>query len=192
MRINRLIIYLGAAILIYILFLLVSAPMHNNISDRFLSRGESFLAQRQYEKAFVEFSKSLKYNKNNSKTRQNLALTKKIVLDITAGQSFFKVHNEELAEKISEAQKKFPHAKAALEYGILNMESGDLQIALIPLNKSVEMDPSYPEAWKFLAKAYQESGKNCPASFKTECQSYFKNKYEQSNKKLHDLDPTVK
>lgn len=191
MKISRLLTYLGAAILIYVLFLLVSAPMRNNISTRFLSRGESYLAQRQYEKAFLEFNKSLKYNKNNSKTRQDLALTKKIVLDITEGQTFFKDHNEELAEKIAESQKNFPHAKAALEYGILNIESGDLQIALIPLKKAVKIDPSYPEAWKFLAKAYKESGKNCPASFKNECQSYFKNKYEESYKKLHELDPTL-
>lgn len=191
MKISRLLTYFGVAILIYILFLIVSAPMRSNISNRFLSRGESFLAQRQYEKAFLEFNKSLKYNKNNAKTRQNLALTKKIVLDITAGQTFFKDHNEELAEKISEAQKNFPHAKAALKEGILNIESGDLQIALIPLKKAVEMDPAYPEAWKYLAKAYQESGKNCPASFKNECQSYFKNKYEEFYKKLHELDPTL-
>jgi len=170
--------------------LLVSAPMRSNISNRFLSRGESYLAQRQYEKAILEFNKSLKYNKNNSKTRQDLALTKKIVLDITEGQSFFKTHNEELAEKISKAQQKFPHAKAAVEYGISNIESGDLQIALIPLKKAVEIDPAYPEAWKFFAKAYQQSAKKCPKSIRTNCQSYFKDKYEEANKKLHELDPT--
>lgn len=191
MKISRFLTYLGAAILIYVLFLLVSTPMCNNISNRFLSRGESFLAQRQYEKAFLEFNKSLKYNKNNAKTRQGLALTKKTVLDITKGQAFFKDHNEELAKKISEAQKNFPQAKAALEYGISNIESGDLQIALIPLKKAVKIDPSYPEAWKYLAKAYKESVKSCPVSFRRECQSYFKNKYEESYKKLHELDPTL-
>lgn len=191
MKVSRFLIYPLVALLIYSLFLVLSAPLRQNISNRFLARGQTYLAQRQYQEAILEFNKSLKYNKNNDKTRTNLVLTQKIITDISHGLAFFKVHNKELAQKIIEAQKNYPHAKAALESGILNLESGDRQIALIAIKKATQMDPAYPEAWKILTDNYQESKKYCPPSIREECRSYFENKYQEARQKLRELDPTA-
>ena len=135
-------------VLAYGFFILIFTPIKKQISKRFISRGETYLSARDYSQAAKEFNKALKFNRNNQKIIDYIELTQKTKKDLSKGLSFFKKHNTELAKKIQKAQGNFPHAKAALELAINYLESGDKQLALVAVNRYLEMEPNYPDAKK--------------------------------------------
>lgn len=143
---KKLIWLIVVLVIVYGFNLIIFNPVKKQISERFIKRGETYLSARDYNDAEKEFSKALKFDKNNQKIVNYIDLTQETKKDLSKGLSFFKKHNPELAKKIHKAQGNFPHAKAALELAIKYLESGDKQLSLVAVNRSLEMDPNYPDA----------------------------------------------
>ena len=188
MIIKRLIVYTLILAAIYGLFFYLSQPLRRKVSERFRLRAEAYLAVREYDLAYTEWQKSLKYNKNNSQTKKQLELAKDTVLDLSQGLDFFETKNPQLAKKIKNSQKEYPQAKAAIEAVLLN--TNEPELALLPLSQAVKMDQEYPQAWQVQKLALEARLKNCPEMFNPHCQKFFQEKISHAKTKLKTFNLT--
>jgi tetratricopeptide (TPR) repeat protein len=120
------------------------AQAYNNL-------GYIYYKNQEYGKAHDNFQRALKVNPDYLEARYNLALAYKDL------------------GKRDEAKKEFrtilgtPHGAALADphhwLGVLALEDGANDEAIEHLHKSVELDPSYGDAWMNLGNAYMEGGR---------------------------------
>jgi len=189
--IKNIIFYGVILIILYGLFFWLTTPFRHRISNRFKDRGIEYLSHRQYENSIKEFNKAKKFNKKNSEIQEKIELVQKTTKDLLKGKKFFEDNNSDLAKKITEASGDYPHAKAALEAGVSYLEAGDAQLALIAINRAIEIDPEYPDAYRIAKIAYNQLAENCSEKVMPDCKNYFKDQAKKSKQKLEELNPIM-
>lgn len=163
----------------------LSQPVKVKVSERFTERGDGYFVAQNFEQAEEEYHKALRYNPENSTAKQNLDLATKAEVDIAAAADFFTQHGvAEVGEKLAVAKKGYTNPKEALKVGVEFFNNGELRFARYPLERAVQLDPDYPEAWHYLALTYQEYAKN-DAQYKQQAEDAFKKRDSLTPKYLN-------
>jgi Tfp pilus assembly protein PilF len=152
--------FIVSLILIIIGLYQLGAPFRKDLAQRFLSRGDTYLASLQYDQAEHEYTKALSYDKTLTVVTEHMALANEAPTDIAKLRNFFAQKGvNDVVSEIDKAQQPYENPKDALTAGVAYYEKGLFVYAQYPLQKSTSLDSAYPEAWHYLALTYDELAK---------------------------------
>lgn len=152
----------------------VIQPVYRRVSDRYVVRGDAFLASGEPEAAEVEYRDALKYNAKNQLAQQRLILAETVPVDIAAGRGFYEEKGvAAVVQKIDKARTAYARPKEAVQIGLEFYTNREFVYARYPLERAVQLDPEYPEAWHYLGLTYQELAKTDP-SFQAKAEEAFR------------------
>lgn len=176
----------ASAVLIIVLFI-ISIPLRNFLSGRFMDNGNKFLAEKKYVSAVLEYNKakilSNKYNPSEKIDAVRKAETNILVFEKVLGEEIKK----EDTEKIALAKEMPEDEVAAVKDAKKMIEEGFYQQAIILLNTALEMDKNYKDAWLYLGVA-NSYGASDPEVSK-EGREIYAERVEEAFKKVQELDP---
>ncbi|MBU6389161.1 tetratricopeptide repeat protein [Patescibacteria group bacterium] len=159
----------------------IIAPIKERVSERYVQRGDTYMAAQDYETAQEEYRKALTVNPRNATAADRLRVAQKAETDIAAVRSFFEAHKiDPVLQKLDQATKPYGSPKYALVAGVRFYQDHDFVYAQYPLQQAVRLDPQYPEAWHYLGLVYTEL-----ATFDASYQA----KAAAAIKKQNDLSP---
>jgi tetratricopeptide (TPR) repeat protein len=156
------IILLSLALLAVIINHFLS-PLRQSLSDRFVSRGDSYMQSLDFPSAAKEYHKAVSYvsSNNEAATRERYASIAQV--DIAAAKPLFEeLHIDNVLNILDQAQANFPNPKEALKEGVLLYSEKKYVYAQYSLQKAIQLDPEYPEAWHYLGLTYQKLGEIDP------------------------------
>lgn len=156
------ILLLGVALLGVIMNHFLS-PLRQTLSDRFVSRGDAYMRSLDFPAAEVEYHKAVSYVSGNSValSRQRYAAVSQTNI-ADARPLFEELHVQSVLVTLDQAQAEFKDPKEALREGVLLYTQKEYVYAQYPLQKAVQLDPEYPEAWHYLGLTYQKLGEIDP------------------------------
>ncbi len=161
-----LIILVGLALPVLIAYQL-GLPIRSWASDRFVQRGNAYLAARQYDQAQSEYRRAIRVYEPNTVAKTNLDVAMQAVTDPRAARQFFAEHgNTALVRMIDEATAQFPTPKSALTKAVELAGVGEYALARYPVEEAIRMDSRYPEAWNQASIIYDKLAE-VEASYRT-------------------------
>jgi len=144
-------------LIVAIIFLaldLVTKPIRKNWAGDYLARGNTYLDQKKYLSAELEYQKAVFLYSDNAEAKNNLDLAGKAESDISVLESYY------IEQKIDTAISAFVQAKQvpttpaeAVRIAKELIEAGEYQLALIPAKTATEMDGNYQSGWEYYAIA---------------------------------------
>jgi Tfp pilus assembly protein PilF len=148
-------------------------PVRLRVAQRYLSRGDSYLAAQEFDAASAEYDKALHYDSSLQAARDHLALAESAPTDIARLRAFYQEHGvQAVVDKLDRAQKAYTDPKEALTVGASFYEAHDFSYAQYPLLLATQLDPGYPEAWNYLGLTYQELARD-NASYRAKATAAF-------------------
>ncbi len=132
----------------------MSRPIRNKWSNNYLSRGDTFLVQKKYLSAIVEYQKAMLLNPENTTAVSHNELADNAESDVTVLENFYKDRglNDKYAE-FAKARTKTQNPAEATKISKSLIEDGEYQLAIIPAKLATQLDPTYQSGWVFLAIA---------------------------------------
>lgn len=138
----------------------VAQPLRPALSDRYLSRGDSFLEAQDYGDARAQYAVALRYNPDNALAKAHDAIAAAMPTDPAKGEQFYLARGvQSVTNRLAAAQKQYSTPKEALQAGVTLYVGHDYGYARYPLERAVSLDPGYAEAWNYLGLNYQELAK---------------------------------
>jgi len=138
------------ALLILVLYL-ATIPARKNLSNHLVKKGDTYLAQKEYLSAELQYEKVLTLSKKNVLAKDRLNLAKEAENNVLALEDFYKESgNAEQIELFREATSVPKSAKSAVILSKELIEKGEYQLAAVAAGTAVEMDKDYD-----LAKTYR-------------------------------------
>ena len=137
-----------------ILLDLVSLPLRRSWSDNYFSSGQTYLDQKKYLSAELEFKKALLLYSGNAEAQTSLDLAEKAEVDVSVLEKYYadrKLETE--TEAFAEAKVVPPTPAAAVQISKKLIGAGEYQLALIPAKTATEMDGNYQSGWEYLGIA---------------------------------------
>ncbi len=151
-----LILLLGIALPALIAYQL-GLPIRMWASDRFVMRGDAYLAARQFDQAQAEYRRASRVYDLNAAAVDRLSLATVAATDPRVARSFFAEQgNTSLVRMIDEATEQFVTPKAALTKSIELAEVGEYALARYPVETALTLDAKYPEAWHQAYLVYEK------------------------------------
>lgn len=133
--------------------ILVAVYLHpfRSYAASFDAKGDEFLLQKDFDNARLQYEKALIVNPNDTKAKERLELMSKGKDDILAMKDFYIEKNcQEELDKIELATSVPATETEALKISKKFIDQGDFQLALIPAQTALQMDPDYKEAKEFI------------------------------------------
>jgi len=159
----------------------LTAPFKRFIADRYRERGDSYLISLQYDQARSQYETALHYNSGDTLAVSHKHLADVAPSDIAQAKSFFVEHQvKAVLDKLNVAQAGYSDPKQALQVGANFYTAKDFVYAQYPLQRAVQLDPEYTEAWHYLLLDYQELAK---------IDAQYKTKADEAQKRQDDLSP---
>ena len=138
-------------------------PVKLKLAERYESRGDTYFSRLQFKDAVGEYKQALQYDPQRVGAANNLRMAQFSESDLKAGLPFFQSHNvTEVVSLLNEALRPYPTPKESLAEGVKLYSIGRFAYARYPLERAVQLDPEYPEAWNYLGLTYQELAKDEP------------------------------
>ena len=145
------IILVGLALALSVAWAVVQ-PLRPILAARYLDRGDALLESQEFAAAIQEYRLALTYEPSSEQAKSRLALARTGHTDPAVLADFYRQHgvDGELS-KLERATGDFSSPKQALTVGVSLYSSRDYGYARYALEKAVELDPQYAEAWNYLA-----------------------------------------
>ena len=139
------------------------APIKKRIAERYVGRGDTYFGELQFKEAQQEYRNALDLDPQSLAAKDSLQLATDSVHDLKSGLPFFQSHHDDsVVERLQESLKPYQTPKEALAEGVKLYADGEYSFARYPLERAVQLDPGYPEAWNYLALTYGELAKEDP------------------------------
>lgn len=133
---------------------LTTKPIRKNWSSDYCTRGNTYLDQKKYLSAELEYQKALYLYSDNTEAQKNLDLAQKAEIDVSVLESYYQKRNLDSQLELFIKAKKIPATPAeAVKISKELIESGEYQLAIIPAKTATEMDSSYTAGWEYLGIA---------------------------------------
>ena len=156
------IFFIAALLAIFISWQII-IPVRQDVSARYVQRGDAYLSAQEFDSAQKEFQQAISYDSTNQTAKERLEIAKKSLTDIALVGDFYRQQQiTAVVQKLDTAQKMYSTPKQALQAGVLFYQNHDFVYAQYPLQRAIELDPGYPEAWHYLSLTYQELTKADP------------------------------
>lgn len=148
-------IFVIAIILLSFMGLQVIEWARPELAKRYLARGESYLVSQDFSAAEREFEKAEAAGSLEApqwKARVHAAPTDPRIL-----KDFWQAHQvEPVLDRLEQATADFSDPKAALTAGATLFIQGYPAYAQYAVDRAIEMDPKYPEAWHYRYQIYDK------------------------------------
>lgn len=158
---RRAIIAVGVALALALLVITkIAWHVRQEVANRYLERGDIYLTQLEFSAAVDEYQKALHADPSNAEAISRLHTAEIAPVDIAQAASFYQEHRvESVISKLQEAQQPYSTVTAAVAEGVKLYSAQEAVYAQYPLERAVQLDPGYPEAWNYLGLTYQELAK---------------------------------
>ncbi len=143
-----------------VLFLIIVYFFHpfRTFSKYFVTKGDSYLSQKKYVSANLEYDKALMLNPKNGKAIHRKEITKNAETDIKALIPFWtETNNQEMLAKMDKVETFPRNENEALILSKKLMEESEYQLAIIPAETAVAMAPEYETAQTYLKIAKEKA-----------------------------------
>ena len=148
---------LVGTILLVVLLMTASAPLHRIIAERYRTRGDLAIAALNFDQAEQDYQRAVQLDGRNLLASERLHLANSAEADIAAARPLFvELNQNDVVTKIDAATASFPDPKTAAAEGLRLYNVNDFRFARYPLETAVRLDPGYPEAWHYLALTYDK------------------------------------
>lgn len=137
-----------------ILLDLITVPLRRNWSNDYFDRGNTYLDQKKYLSAELEYQKALFLYSGNEVAQTNLDLAGKAENDISVLENYYNSRKLETENEAFAKAKEVPASPAeAVKTSKELIEAGEYQLAIIPAKTATEMDSNYQSGWEYLGIA---------------------------------------
>jgi Tfp pilus assembly protein PilF len=146
--------------LIALLMYELTGPVRTLVGERFVRRGDQYLAAQDFSEAETQYAEALRYDPGNTIATRRKLIADKAPTDIAIAADFFQQHGVAAPlQKLARAQQTYADPKEALAVGAQFYDMGEIVYAQYPLKRAVQLDPEYAEAWHYLALTYADLAK---------------------------------
>lgn len=123
------------------------------LAARYETKGIAFLKEQQFEQAAREFARAETLGRKESAVWEQWA--KDAPTDPKVLEYYWRFWDiPEVTAKLDQALTPFTEPKAALAQGIALYSAGEPQYAQYAIDRALELDPKYPEAWHYRYLTY--------------------------------------
>lgn len=179
--------WLTASLALIIIIIIISIPIRNYLSGLFIKTGDSYLLQKKFVSAEIEYNKakilSNKYNPSSKIATVKNAETNILVIEDLLKQN----HVQPELTKISEAKKIPVDEITGVKTAKKMIEDGYYPEAIICLKTTLEMDRTYKDAQLFLGIAYLNGARDAQVS--KEGRASYQEKATEAFRRTLELDP---
>ncbi len=152
----------------------VSGPLRQRLSRRYIVRGDAYMVQENFLSAAREYEQAVAYDGSNIDAANRLVQAEAALTDPAAAEPFFAAHQVGSAlDRLAQARQPFENPKTALSTGVQLYTEQHYAYARYALERAVQLDEAYPEAWHYLALDYQKLGE-IDQSYKSKADEAFK------------------
>jgi Tfp pilus assembly protein PilF len=124
------------------------------LAKRYFDRGVTYLQSQNYTAAAQEFQKA--ENAGDATAHGWYVRTEAAVTDPKVFQDEWRQWNvTSVMHKLDNASEPFTDPKAALARGIELYQANEAPYAQYAIDRALELDPRYPEAWHYRYLTYQ-------------------------------------
>lgn len=152
---------LAIFVITFIILLLIKqqldVPYDKLMFERYSKRGDVYFQALDYGKAEEQYRKALVYQKGDVDVLEKIDMLGQVRTNPKAAKLFFEQNNitGELV-KLSKSEIDYTTPKDALKAGVDLYTQGDYGYARYPIEKALELDTEYAEAWHYLAMTYEK------------------------------------
>lgn len=176
----------ASAVLIVILFV-VSIPIRNTLSGRFIKNGDAFLSEKKFVSAVLEYNKAKVLSKKFSPDSK-IEIVKKAETNLLTIESELITKNaQQDISRISEAKEMPEDEVDAVKKAKKMIEDGFYQQSIILLTTALEMDKLYKDAWVYMGIANLCGANDSQVS--KEGRDFYNTKAREAFNKVLELDP---
>ncbi len=151
---NPVLKWLLIVIVVIILLDLITLPLRRSWSDNYLAAGNTYLDQKKYLSAELEYQKALFLYSDNAEAKNNLDLAGKAESDISVLENYYKVRKIQTENTAFAKAENVPATPAeAVKTAKDLIEAGEYQLAIISAKTATEMDSNYTSGWEYLGVA---------------------------------------
>ncbi len=136
---------------------LVTKPLRIKWSKNYVVSGDSYLAQKKYLHAEVEYKKSLFLYWKNDTANQKLALAQNAETNVLLLKDFYQTTNKSEFDLLNNTIKLPDTSVTAVKNCKDLIGKNEYQLAIIAAQNAVEMDKNYRDAWVYLGIANLET-----------------------------------
>lgn len=130
---------------------LLTKPLRKKWSNNYFERGNSYLEQKKYQSATLEYEKALLLYWGNSDAKKMTALADDSMSDVLKLENFYRDRKVEAQVKLMTTVKQLPlDEMSAVELSKTMIEKGEYQYAVITAKDGTEMDRTYRDSWIYL------------------------------------------
>ncbi|MCL5410752.1 MAG: hypothetical protein M1324_02755 [Patescibacteria group bacterium] len=178
-------------ILILVIIFLLVKPLRTYSAQKYISEGDTYLADKQYLHADLAYEKALIIFPGSKVAQGRRALVTEASRNILILEDFYKQNNfNNQKDKLDEALA-FP--KEEIEGVRLSkqlIEEKEYQLAIIPAKTATEMDDGYRDAWLYLGIANLKTAELVDLS--SEVRALYVEKAKDAFNKAKTIDPESK
>ena len=133
-----------------ILLDIITIPLRKSWSDNYFQSGQTYLDQKKYLSAELEFEKALLIYPSNKIAQTDLDLAKKAETDISVLEQYYKERKIDAKINAFVQAKAIPSTPAdAVKISKSLIESGEYQLAILSAKTATEMDSHYVTGWEY-------------------------------------------
>lgn len=141
-------------------FSLLTKPIRKKWANNYIGKGDSYLLQKKYESAVLEYDKALFLYWKNTDAKPRIALAKRASSNVLELEHFYREKEQDSQLGLIKKVRTLPEDETAAVMSAKTMiEQGEFQYAIIFAKNATEMDRGYRDAWLYLGIAYLDAGK---------------------------------
>lgn len=138
----------------------LAPPLRQELSARFLHRGDQLMLQQEYEGAAQEYRRAARYDGQNAAAKERERMAQAAPYDMAVAGEFYRERGvAAVTERLDRALAQYSTPKEAAEAGLAFYGAKEYVYAQYPLERAVKLDPQYAEAWHYLGLTYRELAK---------------------------------
>lgn len=169
-------------------FFLISKPVRQSLSDKYVERGDNYLLQKKYLQAELEFTKAV-FIKKSDFAKSRIELSTDASREILSLAPFFREKRvDSQIDLFEEALDIENNATEAVKKSKSMIENGEYQLAVIPAERATTMEKAYRDGWVYLGIANLKCAQFLQVS--EEDKYYYRTEAEKALLKAKDIDPS--
>ncbi|HOX41438.1 MAG TPA: hypothetical protein PK263_04540 [bacterium] len=188
---NKQLTYLLVITVLLITAFAASIPLRKKWSESRVKLGDSYLTQKKYVSAALEYNKAMLLNKDSKTANAHKTLATESASNILKLEEFYKKENVQMALENFDKAKAIPKdeviaTKTAREL----IEKEEYQLAIISATTATQLEPSYRDGWLYLGIANLKTLQN--VELPQEAKNVYLQQAQKALEKAKSLDPQYK
>ena len=175
--------------MIFLLAIALTRPLRQSWAKDFTNHGDSYLAEKKYVSATVEYKKAQTLDSDNKEIADRLALAGEAQNNVLKLEEFYRQSNNIAQLDLFNKARSVPESSydlVALSKTLL--ESNEPQLAAEAAKTATEMDKEYRDAWLYLGISNLNTARQ--VELKSEAANNYLVQAKESFKQAKSLDPS--